>query len=87
VNYPAWEVRVNGKDVKAETAEMTGQMLVPLPPGGHQVEVRFRRTWDRATGDAISLLSALGLMVYAWSARKRIGGSANFPATFGATVT
>ncbi len=87
VNYPAWEVRVNGKDVKAETAEMTGQMLVPLPPGGHQVEVRFRRTWDRATGDAISLLSALGLMVYAWSARKRIGTSANSPATFGATVT
>ncbi len=87
VNYPAWEVRVNGKDVKAPSAEMTGQMLVPLSPGGHQVEVRFRRTWDRATGDAISLLSALGLMVYAWSARKRIGGSANFPATFGATVT
>jgi hypothetical protein len=87
VNYPAWEVRVNGKDVKAPSAEITGQMLVPLSPGGHQVEVRFRRTWDRATGDAISLLSALGLMVYAWSARKRIGGSANFPATFGATVT
>ena len=65
VNYPAWEITVDGRKVQPESAPMTAEMLLPLPPGSHQVEVRFRRTWDRTAGDAISVLSAIVLIGYA----------------------
>ena len=53
-------------------------MLLSLPQGSHEVEVRFRRTWDRIAGGAISLLSGLGLLGYAWNSRRRaarLGGA------------
>jgi 6-pyruvoyl-tetrahydropterin synthase related domain len=71
VNYPAWKVTVDGKDAQPSAANLTAQMLLPLPGGRHQVEVRFRRTADRTAGDAISLVSAIGLVGYAWCSRKR----------------
>ncbi len=69
VNYPAWEVRADGQEIQATAAPDTGQMLVALPPGARRVSVRFRRTWDRTAGIAISVLSAFGLL--ALSFRKR----------------
>ena len=71
LNYPAWEVRVDGQEVRAESSPDTGQMLVALPPGSHRAVIRFRRTWDRTTGGAISILSALALLAYAWVGRSR----------------
>jgi len=65
VNYPAWEITVDGRKVQPGSAAMTAEMLLPLPSGSHRVEVRFRRTWDRLAGDAISVLSAIGLIGYA----------------------
>jgi hypothetical protein len=70
INYPAWEVRVDGSNVAPESAEMTAQMLVPIPPGAHRVEIRFRRTWDRSAGGAISILSAVGLVGFALILRR-----------------
>ena len=41
---------------------MTAQMLLPLAPGNHRVEIRFRRTWDRTAGDAhFAFFLAIGL--------------------------
>lgn len=71
VNYPAWEVQINGKEIHAGAGPDTGQMLVILPPGAHHVAVRFRRTWDRTTGNAISVLSALTLLGCVGASRKR----------------
>jgi hypothetical protein len=71
LKYPAWEVRVDGQEIGANSAPETGQMLVTLPPGTHRVTVRFRRTWDRTTGDAISIVTALTLLVFAGALRKR----------------
>jgi len=65
VNYPAWEITVDGRKAQPGSAAMTAEMLLPLTAGSHQVEVRFRRTWDRTAGDAISVLSAIGLIGYA----------------------
>ena len=87
VIYPAWEVRVDGVDATARAASTTAQMLLSLPQGSHEVEVRFRRTWDRTAGGAISLLSGLGLLGYAWNSRRRPRGSAFPSAAPDAAVT
>jgi hypothetical protein len=89
VNYPAWQIRVDGSDVAATPAKATAQMLLALPPGSHQVEVSFRRTWDRTAGDAISLLSAIGLAGYVWVARRRTAKASGFaaPSSAPASVT
>lgn len=58
LTYPAWKVTVDGRDATYEAAPETAQMLIPLPPGNHVIDIRFIRTWDRTTGAAISLLSA-----------------------------
>ena len=70
LNYPAWEVRVDGTRIQPGAGAATAQMLVPLPPGEHRVEIRFRRTWDCVTGDAISFVSLVALLL-GWFLRRR----------------
>jgi hypothetical protein len=62
-------VQIDGREIQAGAGPDTGQMLVTLPPGAHRVAVRFRRTWDRTAGIAISVLSTLGLVAFPF--RKR----------------
>ena len=67
LNYPAWQVEVNGKPARAESRKHTGQMLIPLPGGRSRVRVRFVRTPDRTAGIVLSagaglLLAGLGLI-------------------------
>ena len=64
VNYPAWEVRLDGRIIRGKSADDTAQLLVPVPAGRHVVVVRFRRTWDRTAGTAISLVWAAGLLAF-----------------------
>jgi len=69
--YPAWRVEVNGR--VEETAERagSGQMLVPVEAGANRVQIKFVRTWDRTVGGWISIVAALGVLV--WAARRRNG--------------
>jgi hypothetical protein len=69
-SYPAWRVEVNGREVETAARAGTGQMLVPVEAGANRVEIRFRRTWDRAAGGWLSMVSLLGLG--AWSVRWRL---------------
>lgn len=62
VNYPAWEVQVDGRTTLTKSDTETGQLFVPLSPGTHTVEILFRRTWDRAVGAVISVLMS-GLLI------------------------
>ncbi len=71
LNYPAWEVRVDGTQVPGKSADNTAQLLVPVPAGRHRVEVRFRRTWDRTAGAALSLICAGGLLAFGAAERRR----------------
>jgi hypothetical protein len=71
VNYPAWGVRVDGKKAQPELLEKTAELAVPLPAGTHRLEIRFRRTWDRTAGAAISGFSAIGLLAFAGFRRRR----------------
>ena len=55
--YPAWQAEVNGRLVETSAHQDTGQMLVPIEAGMNRVELKFVRTWDRAVGGWISLVS------------------------------
>ena len=68
--YPAWRVEVNGHVVETASKD-NGQMLVPVEAGMNRVHVTFVRTWDRAVGSWISLLTALSLMVWTVRAERR----------------
>jgi hypothetical protein len=54
LDYPAWQVHVNGRQVQAESDSNTAQMLLTLPGGHSEIDVRFGRTQDRTEGDALS---------------------------------
>ena len=71
INYPAWDVRVDGKTAHPESLEKTAQMVLPLPAGTHRVDIRFRRTWDRSSGAALSALSAIGLLGFVFLRRRK----------------
>jgi hypothetical protein len=59
LNYPAWQVRVNGAAITPLRGEDFSQLLVPVPGGESRVRVHFRRTRDRTLGWSLSLTSAL----------------------------
>ena len=71
LNYPVWEERVDGERTRAYSEPTTAALLLPLGPGSHGVEVRFRRTWDQTAGAAISAISAIGLLLFARRFRPR----------------
>ena len=75
-SYPAWKVVVNEREVRTTSRTTTGQMLVPLEAGMNRVEIRFGRTWDRALGDWISLLTVFGILGWAFF-RRRIADAHN----------
>jgi hypothetical protein len=61
LNYPAWQVTVNGRTVTPEKPDDLDQMLVPIAAGKSEIEVRFLRTPDQTAGIAFSILSMLVL--------------------------
>lgn len=67
--YPAWEARVDGRIV-ATAKTPTGPMWLQLPPGTHRIDLRFRRTWDRTAGGAISIFCGILLCFWAWACRR-----------------
>jgi hypothetical protein len=66
LNYPAWLVEVNGSRIQPQSAEDSGQMIVPLPGGQSRVIARFVHTPDRTLGGAISIASLLVAMLLLW---------------------
>jgi len=72
LNYPAWQVQVNGSRIQPASADDSGQMIVPLPEGQSRVTARFTRTRDRTLGAIISILSSLvGVFLFWWGSRNR----------------
>ena len=62
--YPLWKVQVNGRPVQTKTTRATGQLVIPLPAGRSDVQVRFVEGWDRSTGAAISLATLFALALW-----------------------
>jgi hypothetical protein len=71
LNYPAWQVELNGARIHPEQAEDSGQMIVPLPGGQSRVSARFTRTPDRTLGGALSIVIVLvAVLLFLWGNRK-----------------
>ncbi len=62
INYPAWRVEVNGRQIEPERADGYDQMIVPVAAGESRVHVHFDRTPDRTLGNVISVVAALTLL-------------------------
>ena len=78
--YPAWRVEVNGRVVETDERAVSGQMLVPVSAGMNRVEIRFVRTWDRAAGGWISLITVVFVM--GWMLVRRVRTSDIRPRPF-----
>lgn len=59
LNYPAWQVTVNGRVVASQRPDDVNQMIVLIAEGKSEIEVRFAQTPDRTAGIALSLFSSL----------------------------
>ncbi len=68
-NYPAWDVTVNGKRLEAKTAEVTGQIEIPVTAGRIDIRIYFGRTRDRTVGGWVSLLS-LCVLLALWAKQR-----------------
>lgn len=62
LDYPAWQVEVNGKVETPQHAEGKAQMILRLAPGTQRVTAKFVRTPDRTLGIVISVLGLLTLL-------------------------
>jgi hypothetical protein len=69
MNYPAWQVTINGNPV-ASQSDKYGRLAVPIPAGTSTVEARFVITPDRKLGAAISVIALL-ILAGLFIARRR----------------
>lgn len=63
LNYPAWRVTVNEREVVTRTNQDTGQMEIPVDSGTNRIELQFARTRDQLLGAWVSVICALILLL------------------------
>ena len=68
-NYPAWHAEINGRKIRTETQEDTGQMMIPVQAGENKVQITFVHTWDRIGGAILSSITVLGLLLWSFADR------------------
>jgi hypothetical protein len=59
--FPGWEARIDGTPVEIAPDGRSGVIVLAVPPGRHEIEVRFRNTRVRTAGAVASWLTLLGL--------------------------
>ena len=70
MDYPSWQVTVDGQSVNSRPSREDGLMTVPLNAGSHVVEVHWAPTRDVEVGRAISAIALLALAAAAIAERK-----------------
>ncbi len=67
LNYPAWKVEVNGKEIAPERMDDFNVMVIPVGKGSSVIRVWFARTMDRTIGlwsSVIGVMVSIGLVVW-----------------------
>lgn len=62
MDYPAWKVRLNGRLVASRPRREDGLMVVPIPAGHTQIDVRYSKTPDVWAGRILSLIAFIILL-------------------------
>jgi uncharacterized membrane protein len=62
LNYPAWQVELNGAVVSPRGGEDYNMMVVAVAAGESRLVVRFIRTWDRTVGGVVTLGGLVGVL-------------------------
>lgn len=73
--FPGWEFTIDGDQKNLRVTEPDGRMLVHIPSGEHEVEVKLEATPARRLGSGISLSAAclLGLIIAkGWKNRLKV---------------
>lgn len=73
-DFPGWQVRIDGQPVETELGRPEGFIVIPVPEGQHTVEVEFGSTPDRRLAWAITIVSLVLMVGFAW----RMPGSVTF---------
>jgi hypothetical protein len=63
--FPGWKAYLDGQETPVCPSGELALLTVDVPPGEHSVLVRFEDTTVRLIGNAISLLTGLGLIAFA----------------------
>jgi hypothetical protein len=63
--FPGWKVYLDGQEAPVFPSGDLALLSVDVPSGEHDVQVRFEDTFARSLGDAITLLTLLGLVSFA----------------------
>jgi hypothetical protein len=71
IDYPAWQVEVNGKALPARPHRDDGLLTVPLDAGQSVITVRYTATRDVELGRALSLLALCVVIALVTEAKRR----------------
>ena len=61
-NFPGWKAYIDGIPTGIITEELTGAILINVPPGKHRLVIKFEDTPVRYYSKVISLVSLLGIV-------------------------
>ena len=65
MDYPAWQLRVNGLPLARRPHREDGLLTIPIAPGTTRIDVRYRATPDVWAARALSLVSLALLLMLA----------------------
>lgn len=68
--FPEWTAKIDGREIPVEyTKDKFGRLRVNnLSKGKHTVEFFFQEPWYRLTGEYVSLMTIIGILVwFGWS--------------------
>jgi 6-pyruvoyl-tetrahydropterin synthase related domain len=68
--YPGWHIEIDGKTETTQANE-SGQIVIYLEPGKHEITVAYWGTWAEWLGYGVTGLVILGIIIYWWQDAKQ----------------